>query len=48
MNLPPSLRPPYLRTKVAQTVHVVCIGWHNPTAVNRWVFETNMFFLAGI
>lgn len=47
MNLPPSLRPPFLRTQVAETAHIVCVGWHSPKAVARWVYEVNMFHLAG-
>lgn len=38
--------PPVNRTAIAQAAHVVCLGWHNPRAVNRWVYETNVFWLA--
>lgn len=38
--------PPHTRSATSQAAHVVALGWHNPQAVNRWVFETNVFWTA--
>lgn len=37
---------PCNRTDVAETARVVCLGWHEPRAVNRWVHERNLFWIA--
>lgn len=35
--------PPFTRTTVAQTCRVVCAAWHNPQAINRWLYELDIF-----
>lgn len=43
---PTDARVPHLRTDIATTARVVLRGWSNPAAVNRWVFERNIFWTA--
>jgi len=37
---------PMQRTTTGQAAHVTCFGWHNPKAVNQYVREANVFWLA--
>jgi len=38
---------PYPRTEVAETAHVIMLGWSNERAINRWIYERNLFWQAG-
>lgn len=37
---------PHNRNDMAETARVVCLGWNNPKAVNRWVYERNIIWMA--
>lgn len=38
------LLPPFERSSVSQTVHVVCLGWHKERELMQYVYEFNTFW----